>query len=161
MIDASCPYQNERIRRQEQQQQEEAQNVNGNGTTTTSTTTTGGSVVVVHRQQMVLQTGPYRPLPLVTAMYHSLAIVFGNLTSRMEHMNVYSLVLLKFTWVLSLQLKTWRELRTMALVANNNNNVVLAYARSSFLVKRKFSPSRNHCNLSVYILHIFFLLLLV
>jgi protoporphyrinogen oxidase len=28
-----------------------------------------------------------------------------------------------------------------------------------FFVKRKFSPCRNHCDLSVYILHIFLLLL--
>jgi hypothetical protein len=40
--------------------------------------------------------------------------------------------------------------------ATRNDYVVLAYARSSFFVKQKFSPTRNHCNLSVYIYYIFF-----
>ena len=126
MIDAACPYQNERTRRQQEEQQEQqSSNTNGNGNGATADTledthalqepqANGNPVTTIHRQ-MVLQTGPHRPLPLVTAMYHSLAIVLGNLASRMEHANVYSLVLLKFTRVLSLQLKTWRELRAMAL----------------------------------------------
>ena len=125
MIDSACPYQDEREkRRMEQEQQnasEEQTSNNGDNDTKDSSQQQAGTSSSSSRQ-MVFTTAPHRPLPLMTAMYHSLALVLGNLTSRVEHTNVFSLVLLKFTRVLALKLKTYRELRVLACDKNRTTS---------------------------------------
>lgn len=64
---------------------------------------------------MVFSTARHRPAPMMSAMYQSLGIVFGNLSTRVESVNLFSLLLIKWTKVLSQTFKTYRHLRKAAI----------------------------------------------
>lgn len=60
---------------------------------------------------MVCRAGPYRRIPLIECLYESISIMFGNAAMRTEHLNVFELVLLKWTRVLAHTFKVYRALR--------------------------------------------------
>lgn len=164
MIDGSCPYQNEREYRaellelQKENETEENSNEAGQGstegTTNTETPTEPTEPAASSKSQrnanaraMILNTRPHRPIPLMGAMYHSLAIAFGNLSTRVEHLNVFELLILKWTKVLSATLRTYRQLRVLAVAkqqvheGSNQNRRGSALNRSVTVSLRR--PSRN------------------
>ncbi|KAL3924387.1 MAG: hypothetical protein SGILL_001077 [Bacillariaceae sp.] len=65
-------------------------------------------------RNMVFSTLTHRRAPMIDATYHVVASAFGNLATRMEHVNVLELVLLKWTQVLGHTFKTYRTLRKAA-----------------------------------------------
>ena len=64
---------------------------------------------------MIFSTARHRPAPMMSAMYQSLGIAFGNLSTRVEGVNLFSLLLIKWTKVLSQTFKTYRQLRKAAI----------------------------------------------
>jgi hypothetical protein len=50
-------------------------------------------------------------MPFIDRLYESMAILFGNLATRVEHVNVLELILLKWTRVLAHTFKVYRALR--------------------------------------------------
>lgn len=91
---------------------------------------------VVPSRRLVTNLGPFQKLPFLEHLYESMAIVFGNLATRVEHVNIMEVVLLKWIRVLAHTFKVYRALRKsvhnkrlshLAVVAtsqdgNNNNN---------------------------------------
>ena len=98
-IDEGCPYENEKEKRAKMTEQPEPE----------------AKESPTNERAMIFRTGPYRPIPLMTAMYHALVVMFGSLASRAEHVNVMSLVMLKWTRVIAHKLKTYRQLRKLAV----------------------------------------------
>jgi len=145
MIDGACPYQDERERRRmiaEEQQENGADEGNVNGTENDESHDKNNN----HQKdrQMIFTTAPHRSLPLMTAMYHSMAIVLGNLCSRVEHVNVFSLVLLKFTRVLTLKLKTFRELRVLALEKSGGGGGNMSNVSSRSVMQSSIGDAALH-----------------
>ena len=66
-------------------------------------------------RRMVYQMAPHRRAPFMEKLYETLTIVFGNLATRVEHVNVLELALLKWTKVLAHTFKTYRHLRRVRL----------------------------------------------
>lgn len=65
-------------------------------------------------RKMVFSTVTHRNIPMLDQTYRVLSAAFGSLATRTEHVNVFSLALLKWTQVLSHTLKVYRELRRSA-----------------------------------------------
>ena len=72
---------------------------------------------------MVFSTARHRPAPMMSAMYQSLGIVFGNLSTRVESVNLFSLLLIKWTKVLSQTFKTYRHLRKAVIAKQQKPNL--------------------------------------
>ena len=86
---------------------------------------------------MVLSTAPLRPSPFPEALYATMATLFGSLAvNARDNVNIMELVLVKVVRVLSLNIKTYRELRKFAV---NKHRRRLASARGR--VKRVQQPS--------------------
>lgn len=64
-----------------------------------------------HARVMMYSVAVHRPLPFMDALYESCAIIFGNLATRVEHVNVFELLLLKWTRILAHTFKWYRTLR--------------------------------------------------
>ena len=76
---------------------------------------------------MVLSTAPLRPSPFPEALYATMATLFGSLAvNARDNVNIMELVLVKIVRVLSLNIKTYRELRKFAV---NKHRRRLASAR--------------------------------
>eukprot|EP00547_Thalassionema_nitzschioides_P005103 CAMPEP_0194209836 /NCGR_PEP_ID=MMETSP0156-20130528/7824_1 /TAXON_ID=33649 /ORGANISM="Thalassionema nitzschioides, Strain L26-B" /LENGTH=1937 /DNA_ID=CAMNT_0038937073 /DNA_START=10 /DNA_END=5823 /DNA_ORIENTATION=+ len=60
---------------------------------------------------MIFSTARHRSAPMMTAIYQSLSIVFGNLSTRVEGVNLFSLVLIKWTKVLSQSFRVYQRIR--------------------------------------------------
>lgn len=61
---------------------------------------------------------------MIDCTYRVLASAFGNLATRAEHVNVFELVLLKWTQVLGHTFKTYRNLRKVAQDKNASHGIV-------------------------------------
>merc|ERR1712176_501893 len=78
---------------------------------------------------MIFSTARHRPAPMMAAVYESLGIVFGNLSTRVEGVNLFSLVLIKWTKVLSHSFRVYRRIRKEILEKNSSTkkNVLQKY----------------------------------
>jgi hypothetical protein len=68
-----------------------------------------------NKRRMVFRTPIHRQVPFIDQSYRVLSVVFGNLATRVEHINVFSLALLKWTHVVAHTFKQYRILRKVAL----------------------------------------------
>lgn len=66
-------------------------------------------------RRMVFSTCSTRALPLLENMYRSMSVVFGNLAHRCQDVNVFRLMLLKWTKVIAHTFKMYRQLRKAIL----------------------------------------------
>jgi hypothetical protein len=60
---------------------------------------------------MVFSAAGHRQAPFLEALYESMAILFGNLATRVEHVNLLEVILLKWTRILAHTFKVYRALR--------------------------------------------------
>lgn len=67
------------------------------------------------KRKMVFRTSIHRRVPFVDNTYKVISAVFGNLATRVEHVNLFSLALLKWTHVLGHTFKVYRTLRKHAV----------------------------------------------
>jgi hypothetical protein len=67
------------------------------------------------KKKMVFRTNIHRRVPFVDNTYKVMSAVFGNLATRVEHVNLFSLALLKWTHVLGHTFKVYRTLRKHAV----------------------------------------------
>jgi hypothetical protein len=68
-----------------------------------------------HARVMLYTLSTYRRSPFLTSLYNSMAVLFGNLATRVEHVNLPALVLLQWTRVLAHTFKVYRNLRKSIL----------------------------------------------
>ena len=92
-VDVGCLYQDEAEKRKQQPQPN------------TDTEATAAS------RRMVYSMAQYRTIPFLERLYETMAVVFGNLATRVEHVNIFEVVLLKWTRVLAHTFKVYRHLR--------------------------------------------------
>ena len=69
----------------------------------------------LHARIMLYTLSTYRRSPFLTSLYNSMAVLFGNLATRVEHVNLPALVLLQWTRVLAHTFKVYRNLRKSIL----------------------------------------------
>jgi hypothetical protein len=67
------------------------------------------------KRKMVFRTNIHRRVPFIDNTYKVISAVFGNLATRVEHVNLFSLALLKWTHVLGHTFKVYRTLRKHAM----------------------------------------------
>lgn len=84
---------------------------------------------------MIFSTARHRPAPMMSAMYQSLGIALGNLSTRVEGVNLFSMLLIKWTKVLSQTFKTYRHLRKAAVAKQQKPS--LKKSRSSLRGSQK------------------------
>ena len=84
---------------------------------------------------MIFSTARHRPAPMMSAIYQALGIALGNLSTRVEGVNLFSLLLIKWTKVLSLTFKTYRQLRKVAVA--KQQKPTLKKSRSSLRASSK------------------------
>ena len=106
----------------------------GDASGTGISTEAGGSTTAIQQQEqkqqqqetnaaqmnkhslMVLSTAPLRPSPFPEALYATMATLFGSLAvNARDNVNIMELVLVKIVRILSLNIKTYRELRKIAV----------------------------------------------
>ncbi|GAX25677.1 hypothetical protein FisN_15Lh046 [Fistulifera solaris] len=68
-----------------------------------------------HARVMLYTLSTYRRSPFLTSLYNSMAVLFGNLATRVEHVNLPALVLLQWARVLAHTFKVYRNLRKSIL----------------------------------------------
>ena len=110
-MDGGCLYEEEAAKRQRLARQLADEAASGSEQGRQETTATAPSSPPPPPRAMIYQLAPYRPLPLLDTLYETMAIVFGNLATRVEHVNLLHIVLLKWTRVLAYTFKTYRQLR--------------------------------------------------
>ena len=76
-------------------------------------------------RRMVFSTASTRPLPLLEQMYRSIAVILGNLSHRVQDVNVFQLVLLKWIKVVAHTFKVYRQLRKALLEKQNVHKLAL------------------------------------
>lgn len=64
-----------------------------------------------YARAMIYTLALHRSSPFLENLYESMAILFGNLATRVEHVNVFSVVLLQWTRILAHTFKVYRALR--------------------------------------------------
>jgi hypothetical protein len=84
---------------------------------------------------MIFSTARHRPAPMMSAIYQSLGIALGNLSTRVEGVNLFSMLLIKWTKVLSQTFKTYRHLRKAAVA--KQRKPTLTKSRSSLRASQK------------------------
>ena len=70
------------------------------------------------RRAMVFSTKTHRRSPMLDQTYRVLSVMFGNLAARAEHVNLFSLMMLKWTRVLAHTFKVYRNMRKAAMEKN-------------------------------------------
>lgn len=88
-------------------------------------------------RKMVFSTLGYRRIPMMDQCYRVLCIAFGSLASRAEHVNILSLVLLKWTQVLAHTLKVYRQLRKVVEEKTGNTQPSEVEITREFLLAGK------------------------
>ncbi|CAJ1955363.1 unnamed protein product [Cylindrotheca closterium] len=89
------------------------------------------------QRKMVFSTMTHRRIPMLDQTYRLMTQVFGNLATRAEHVNVFSLVLLKWTQVLARTFRVYRALRTSAKEKNETANPTEVQITREFLLSGK------------------------
>lgn len=72
-------------------------------------------------RRMVFSTLTHRNIPMLDQTYRVLSAAFGSLATRAEHVNVFSLALLKWTQVLAHTFKHYRDIRRVAEEKNQTD----------------------------------------
>lgn len=76
-------------------------------------------------RRMVLSTSSTRSLPMLEIMYRSLSVIFGNLAHRVQDVNLFQLLLLKWVKVIAHTFKVYRQLRKSLLEKQNVHKLAL------------------------------------
>jgi hypothetical protein len=92
---------------------------------------------VRHSRNMVFSTKTHRQIPMLDQTYKTLSAAFGNLATRAEHVNIFSLVLLKWTQVLAHTFKVYRTLRKIAQEKNGMDSPTEIQVTREFLLAGK------------------------
>ena len=138
-LDPGVVYEDERAKRA--RMKEEAEQASGapsqlNGSLETRETSRHSSPFGSKSlKAMIFSTAIHRPAPMMSAMYQSIGIVLGNLSTRVEGVNLFSLLLIKWTKVLSQTFKTYRHLRKAAI--DKQRKPTLQRTRSSLRGSQK------------------------
>jgi hypothetical protein len=103
--------------RPEREKREDGILRDGGGTSTDENEEKSAAAAADHTAQrrMVFTTFPHRKAPFVENVYGAMVMAFGNLAGRVEHLNFFSLALLKWTRVLAHTFRVYRTLRKHAL----------------------------------------------
>ena len=80
----------------------------------TNSDASNGPPETQQQRRMVFSTLTHRRAPMVDCCYKMMSSAFGNLATRAEHVNIFELVLLKWTQVLGQTLSEYRSLRKIA-----------------------------------------------
>ncbi|GKY90805.1 hypothetical protein MPSEU_000053300 [Mayamaea pseudoterrestris] len=118
--------------------------VNGNDTSSDDACNAGGmqqqqnveASPTAHARRMVYQLNPYRNVAIMEQLYQSMTIVFGNLATRVEHVNVLELLLLKVTKVLTHTFQVYRTLRRCVTTKHKSH-----HATSTLLLLPDVAPT--------------------
>lgn len=113
-VDPGVVYEDERAKRKRMKEEADAAAEVGSAKDRSKDESTAAATSKPSKA-MVFSTARHRPAPMMSAMYQSLGIVFGNLSTRVESVNLFSLLLIKWTKVLSQTFKTYRHLRKAAI----------------------------------------------
>lgn len=89
------------------------------------------------KRRMVFSTMTHRRIPMIDQTYRLMTQIFGNLATRAEHINVFSLVLLKWTQVLARTFRVYRALRASAKEKNETLNPTEGQITREFLLSGK------------------------
>jgi hypothetical protein len=120
MVDAGCKYENAAQAQKERKEKEAEASANPEQKDDAAAAAAAAAAATVaqqeHQQQqqfrkMVYSVALHRRVPFLDRLYESMAILFGNLATRVEHVNVLEVVLLKWTRVLAHTFKVYRVLR--------------------------------------------------
>lgn len=106
-IDSGCEYQNEREKRKEQEERRKYMEENN--------IKEEPPMFDPRQRTMVFSTALHRPIPMLNEIYNALGTIFGNLCTRVEGVNVLSLLLIKWVKVISQTFRVYRRLRKEAL----------------------------------------------
>jgi hypothetical protein len=132
-VDGGCVYRDENEKRQEgilrdgertQQQQQELENEIR-------------SKANAMKRKMVFSAMTHRRIPMLDQTYRLLTQIFGNLATRTEHVNIFSLVLLKWTHVLAHTFRVYRTLRKSAQEKNKTSTPTEIQVTREFLLAGK------------------------
>ena len=89
------------------------------------------------RRKMVFDTLRHRRIPFLDNVYKILSAAFGNLATRAEHVNLFSLALLKWTRVVAHTFKVYRTLRKHAIDKTGKKFPTEAEVTREFLLAGK------------------------
>ena len=89
------------------------------------------------RRRMVYSMAPHRKAPFMEKLYETITIVFGNLATRVEHVNALELALLQWTKVLASTLKTYRHIRRVRFNKHPNMPLTEMAITKEFLLAGK------------------------
>lgn len=132
-IDGGCVFREEGDKRQEgvlpdgertRQQQQEVEN-------------NRRSTLNSMKRKMVFSAMTHRRIPMLDQTYRLLTQIFGNLATRTEHVNIFSLALLKWTQVLAHTFRVYRALRKTAQENNKTANPTEIQITREFLLAGK------------------------
>jgi hypothetical protein len=132
-VDGGCVFRDENEKRQEgilrdgertQQQQQEFENERHSKSNTM-------------KRKMVFSAMTHRRIPMLDQTYRLMTQIFGNLATRTEHVNIFSLVLLKWTHVLAHTFRVYRTLRKSAQEKNKTTTPTEIQVTREFLLAGK------------------------
>ena len=109
-VDEGCEYRDAKqvlLEQQQKKQQQQSQ--------TQTTTAAATASQQQHSRVMLYSLARHRSSPFLDSLYESVVIMFGNLATRVEHVNVFAVVLLQWTRVLAHTFKVYRALRKSVL----------------------------------------------
>jgi PXA domain len=116
-LDKGCVFTDESLKRALGIQRDgttTSQSTSQSTTTLTHTAETTEAGASSASRRMVYSTLTHRTIPFLDQTYRVLSAAFGSLAVRAEHVNVFSLALLKWTHVLAHTFKQYRHLRKVA-----------------------------------------------
>lgn len=111
--------------------------ITDSGDDTNNNTTTNTDEASHPGRKMVFSTLTHRRMPMIDQTYRVLSAAFGNLATRAEHINVFSLALLKWTQVLAHTFKVYRQLRRAAESRNQTDKPKEIEVTREFLLAGK------------------------
>jgi len=127
-VDGGIIFIDERLKRSNGIERDGASSSSTSTTTTTttsdndSTSNTQHHPTNHHHRRMVMSTLTHRTIPFVDQIYRVLSVCFGSLATRAEHVNIFSLGLLKWTQAVAQTLKQYRHLRKIAQEKNETDH---------------------------------------
>lgn len=119
-VDKGCLFLDEREKRASGMQRD-GKNYSTSSESDNNETKTEKSSSIASRK-MVFATVTHRNIPFLEQLYRVLSSAFGSLATRAEHINVFSLALLKWSQVLSRNLKLYRHMRRVAQTKTEKQN---------------------------------------
>jgi PXA domain/RUN domain len=100
---------------------------------------------------MLYSLAVHRPLPFLDALYHNCALLFGNLATRVEQVNVPQLVLCHFTKILAHSFQVYRhvrkQVRAKQLLAGTGSSTTSSHVRNKSSFRRSVHASHKRSHL--------------